>query len=60
LTTAHAQETGGRDTGTGAPPVYFVRSARTAESAEIYRAAWKALEPYYGIMSRDRLYDFDC
>jgi len=59
LTTAEAQDSGGRDTGKGAPPIYFVRSARTAESAAIYRAAWKGLEPFYGIMSRERMFDFD-
>ena len=37
----------------------FVRSARTPESAAIYRAAWKGLEPFYGIMSRERMHDFD-
>jgi len=59
LTTAQAQDDGGRDTGKDAPPVLFVRSARTAESAAIYRAAWKGLEPFYGIMSRERMFDFD-
>jgi len=56
---ALAQDSGGRDTGKGAPPILFVRSARTAESAAIYRAAWKALEPYYGVMSRERMFNFD-
>jgi len=56
---AQAQDSGGRDTGKGAPPILFVRSARNAESAAIYRSAWKALEAYYGLMSRERMYDFD-
>ena len=54
---AHAQ--GGRDTGRGAPLVLFVRSERTAESKEIYDAAWKALEPHFGVLARERLYAFD-
>ena len=54
-----AQDSGGRDTGKGKRPVIFVRSARDAESAAIYRVAWKALEPYYGVLSRERLYNFD-
>jgi len=59
LGSALAQDAGGRDTGKGAPPILFVRSARTEETAAIYDAAWKALEPYYGLMSRERMYDFD-
>ncbi|MHC4407504.1 MAG: hypothetical protein ACYS0E_09760 [Planctomycetota bacterium] len=50
---------GGRDTGVGAPLVLFVRSARTTESKEIYDAAWKALEPHFGRLARERLYAFD-
>jgi len=50
---------GGRDTGEGAPLVLFVRSERTTESKEIYDAAWKALEPHFGRLARERLYAFD-
>lgn len=50
---------GGRDTGAGAPLVLFVRSERTTESKEIYDAAWKALEPHFGKLARERLYAFD-
>ncbi|MHC4850211.1 MAG: hypothetical protein ACYTEG_17430 [Planctomycetota bacterium] len=50
---------GGRDTGEGAPLVLFVRSERTTESKEIYDAAWKALEPHFGKLARERLYAFD-
>jgi hypothetical protein len=50
---------GGRESGKGAPLVLFVRSARTEESKAIYDAAWKALEPYFGLLSRKRLYAFD-
>jgi len=56
---ASAQDAGGRDTGKGIRPVIFVRSARDAESAAIYRVAWKALEPHYGVLSRERMYNFD-
>ncbi len=50
---------GGRETGKGAPLVLFVRSARTEESKAIYDAAWKALEPYFGLLARKRLFAFD-
>jgi len=50
---------GGRDTGEGAPLVLFVRSERTGESKEIYDAAWKALEPHFGVLARERLFAFD-
>ena len=50
---------GGRDTGKGAPLVLFVRSERTVESKDIYDAAWKALEPHFGVLARERLYAFD-
>jgi len=56
---ALGQDEGGRDTGTGPRPVLFVRARRTAESGEIYNAAWRALEPHFGAMSRRRLADFD-
>jgi len=50
---------GGRDTGRGARPVIFVRWQRSFESAEIYRAAWRALEPHFGLFTRRRLMDFE-
>jgi len=50
---------GGRDTGRGAHPVIFLRWRRSAESAEIYRAAWRALEPHFGLFTRRRLMDFE-
>ncbi len=56
---AVAQDEGGRDTGTGPRPVVFVRARRTAESGEIYNAAWRALESHFGVVSRRRLADFD-
>jgi len=55
---ALSQDLGGRDRGEGRP-VVFVRWERSAESGEIYRTAWAALEPYFGILSRRRLADFD-
>ncbi len=56
---ALGQDEGGRDTGTGPRPVVFVRARRTAESGEIYNAAWRGLEAHFGVMSRRRLADFD-
>jgi hypothetical protein len=56
---AAAQDEGGRDPGTGAPVVVFVRSQRNAESGAIYDAAWKALEPHFGALARRRLLDSD-
>ncbi|MHC4939731.1 MAG: hypothetical protein ACYTHK_12235 [Planctomycetota bacterium] len=50
---------GGRDTGEGAPLVLFARSFRSTESKEIYDAAWKALEPHFGKLARQRLVTFD-
>jgi len=51
---------GGRgDSGEGAPLVLFVRSERTTESKEIYDAAWKALEPHFGKLARERMKNLD-
>jgi len=54
-----AQDEGGRDTGQGLHPVLFVRWQRSAESKEIYDAAWRALEPHPEVVSRRRLADFE-
>lgn len=54
-----AQDEGGRDTGAGGRPVVFVRWKRTVETDAVYDAAWKALEPHFGVLSRRRLFDFD-
>lgn len=50
---------GGRDSGAGATPVLFVRWRHSVESDSIYRAAWRALEPHFGLLSRRRLFEFD-
>ncbi|MEM8882468.1 MAG: hypothetical protein AAGD14_00190 [Planctomycetota bacterium] len=50
---------GGRgDSGKDTPLILFTRSASTSESKEIYDFAWKALEPYFGRLARERLYTF--
>jgi hypothetical protein len=49
----------GRDTGREGKPVLFVRWRRLPETGEIYRAAWRALEPYFGVLSRRRILEFD-
>ena len=49
----------GRDTGREGKPVIFVRWRRLPETGEIYRAAWRALEPYFGVLSRRRILEFD-
>ncbi len=54
LGVAVAQESG-RDAGKDRP-VLFVRWAKSAESGEIYRAAWRALERFRGLQRR-RLVD---
>lgn len=56
---ALAAAQGGRDTGEGENPVAFLRWKPTAESGAIYNTAWKALEPHFGVLSRQRLFDFD-
>lgn len=55
---APAQD-GGRDTGTEGRPLLFLRWRRIAESGRIYNAAWGALEPHFGLLSRRRLLDID-
>ena len=54
-----AQDFGGRDPGVGHPPVAFVRWRPSAESKAVFDTAWRALEPFYTILSRRRLVDFD-
>ncbi len=49
----------GRDTGREGKPVIFVRWRRLPETGEIYRSAWRALEPYFGVLSRRRILEFD-
>jgi hypothetical protein len=56
---AWAQGSGGRDAGGGPNAVLFVRWQRSSESGAIYRAAWRALEPHFGVLSRRRLTDFN-
>ncbi|MHC4550620.1 MAG: hypothetical protein ACYTEZ_17805 [Planctomycetota bacterium] len=51
---------GGRDAGRTGRAILFVRMQRTAESGDIYRAAWSALEPHFvDQVNRRRLADFD-
>jgi len=50
---------GGRDTGKEGKLVLFVRWRRLPETGVIYRACWSALEPYFGVLSRKRILDFD-
>ncbi|MDH3592042.1 MAG: hypothetical protein OER88_09195 [Planctomycetota bacterium] len=57
LGAALAQESG-RDTGKNRP-VVFVRWLKTKESGEIYRAAWRALEPFRGLDRRRQIIDLD-
>jgi len=59
LASLAAPQDAGRDTGEGESPVLFVRWRRTVESGRAYAAAWQALEPHYGTLSRRRLLDFD-
>ncbi|HEX5138079.1 MAG TPA: hypothetical protein VFY93_13975 [Planctomycetota bacterium] len=49
---------GGRDGGEG-PAIHFVRWHKSAETAAIYLAAWRALEPHLVDIARRRLVDFD-
>jgi hypothetical protein len=54
-----AQDFGGRDPGVGHPPVAFVRWRPSAESKAVFDTAWRALEPFYDILSKRRLVNFD-
>jgi len=55
---AFAQDSG-RDTGEGRS-IHFVRWERSAETAAVYDAAWRALEPHLvGEVGRRRLVTFD-
>jgi len=49
---------GGRDGGEG-PAIHFVRWRKSQETADIYLAAWRALEPHLVDIARRRLVDFD-
>lgn len=49
---------GGRDGGQG-PAIHFVRWRKSQETADIYLAAWRALEPHLVDLARRRLVDFD-
>jgi hypothetical protein len=59
LAAAAALGQGGRDSG-GGKTVLFVRFERTAETGDIWLAAWSALEPHLaGRVTRERLAQFD-
>jgi len=49
---------GGRDGGEGRA-IHFVRWRKSAETAAVYNAAWRALEPHLVDIGRRRLVDFD-
>jgi hypothetical protein len=49
---------GGRDGGEGRA-IHFVRWRKSAETAAVYNAAWRALEPHLLDIGRRRLVDFD-
>jgi hypothetical protein len=49
---------GGRDGGEGRA-IHFVRWRKSAETAAVYNAAWRALEPHLLDLGRKRLVDFD-
>jgi hypothetical protein len=49
---------GGRDGGEGRA-IHFVRWKKSAETASVYNAAWRALEPHLVDLGRRRLVDFD-
>lgn len=59
VATLFAQDFGGRDPGRGHPPVVFVRWGPSEESKAVFDTAWRVLEPFYDILSKRRLLDFD-